>query len=424
MGCSSSANRVSDTSTLISKELNINDLNDNNYETIEMLAGNSYAQTYLAKQNSSGKFVILKKVKLLDTYQDQNGYNMVYEYCEGGNLRTTMKESRSLSDQILMNRIWDIFIQIILALDFIHSRNATHLNLKPENIFVMSDGRVKLNDFRNEHDLIGNNQSMSIWRRSYSSPEFISMQRLTSQSDIYSVGAIMYESVSGRHPFVADKEAEMIEKVKNCELSSEFPSFVPTEMQELIIQMLSYDPTSRPTVKTILNHKKIRELLGTSEQSEDDAKIGYIAPKFIIPDKILGSSNNNKFTHTNASNVNATISIDPIIKNGAVRIDFEFDKHDMNVFYIGVADASVIFEADKQPHEDRNDRKTVRYSSHGFISHYLSGDCVSGNKSFNKTHKVSAEVDMNSTPRTLRFFVSDDEQVNQIVNIPAAIRFF
>ncbi|KAA6394531.1 MAG: hypothetical protein EZS28_009943 [Streblomastix strix] len=124
----------------------------------------------------------------------------------------------------------------------------------------------------------------------------------------------------------------------------------------------------------------------------------------------------NIFTSINDNHT--TILYDPLIKKGIVRFEVysirSLDK-------IGIADDSVRYERKEDP-EARGFDKIVRYDCPGWIQH--SGDFIEGNAKFRTEDSVALELNMDSRPRTLTFFVNDEEQPNYVTNIPAAVRAF
>ncbi|KAA6379828.1 MAG: hypothetical protein EZS28_024647, partial [Streblomastix strix] len=111
-----------------------------------------------------------------------------------------------------------------------------------------------------------------------------------------------------------------------------------------------------------------------------------------------------------------TILFDPLIKKGIVK----FVVQSLNsLVEVGIADETVKYERKEFP-DARGQDKIVQYDWNGDICHI--GDFITGNAEFNTGDRVALELNMDSSPRTLTFFVNDEEQPNYVSNIPASVR--
>ncbi|KAA6360037.1 MAG: hypothetical protein EZS28_044436, partial [Streblomastix strix] len=121
------------------------------------------------------------------------------------------------------------------------------------------------------------------------------------------------------------------------------------------------------------------------------------------------------FTHTNDNKNWATILFDPVISNGVARIEFLNIK---DFGGVGIADESVHFKRNGVPLQQF---KTVTYWRGGDLKY--EGEDIGGNSRQVENHRVALELDMDSIPHTLNFFVDDKQQPNYVVNIPNSVRF-
>ncbi|KAA6379965.1 MAG: putative NEK protein kinase, partial [Streblomastix strix] len=158
--------------------------------------------------------------------------------------------NQDISNEIT-ERVWQLLTHIILALDFMHSHGVVHCDLKPENIFVMSDGSVRLGDFGIAKDLSENEDVTVIGTKLYMAAEVWIAKRMDYRSDIYACGVLVYELLTGMHPFDAATEDELIRKVANDDLA-DLPEWVPVELNDVVMAMISSDPEKRPTTKDIM----------------------------------------------------------------------------------------------------------------------------------------------------------------------------
>ncbi|KAA6391173.1 MAG: hypothetical protein EZS28_013299 [Streblomastix strix] len=146
-----------------------------------------------------------------------------------------------------------------------------------------------------------------------------------------------------------------------------------------------------------------------------------ITPIFIIKQISQGRAEGNKFIHSQDIE-DCTIAIDPVIREGIVRIEFVFQYSEGYGRIMGIADASCSFAAGKGPSADRNDKKTVRYYNNGDFDHVTYNKVQ--NKRYEDEQRIAVEVDMTSNPRKVTFFVNEVEQQNYMINIPDAVRFY
>ncbi|KAA6389790.1 MAG: putative NEK protein kinase [Streblomastix strix] len=203
-------------------------------------------------------------VKLTFSFRDRTDIYLVTDYCEKGDLRKVITELQTLPEEERVIRVWTILEQTIKALDFLHCNGVIHRDIKPANIFVMIDGSVKLGDFGLARDLEGNYYAKEEGTKIYMAAEVFMFKRMDYSTDIFAIGIITTELLTGHHPFEAPNEQAMIEKIKSGQ-HSELPEFVPKELKDLITAMLSLDAQKRPSTQQIMQldtikmHHKMQE---------------------------------------------------------------------------------------------------------------------------------------------------------------------
>lgn len=142
-------------------------------------------------------------VQVYDVGQEQGYHYIVMEYIEGKTLKQLIKQHGPLS----VGETIDVMEQLVSAVEHAHSRQVIHRDIKPQNIIVRNDGTVKLTDFgiaiaQNTAQLTQTNSIMGSVH--YLAPEIAKGYPATAQSDIYSLGILMFELLSGHVPFAAD----------------------------------------------------------------------------------------------------------------------------------------------------------------------------------------------------------------------------
>ena len=185
-------------------------------------------------------------VKVL--HAEKSGVYIVMEWAEGKLLRQLMQEQGKLS----VERAAGIAQQICDALDYIHSRGIVHRDLKPENIMLDADDNVKLLDFgiaakAGARRLTFGKLSPTVGTPDYISPEQVQGKRGDCRSDIYAVGVMLYEMLTGQVPFEGDNAF----LVMNARLRNDPPSpreidpEIPGSVENILLRALSRDPKQR-----------------------------------------------------------------------------------------------------------------------------------------------------------------------------------
>jgi serine/threonine-protein kinase len=197
---------------------------------------------------------------------------MVMEWVEGRLLRQVMFETGKMPTQ----RAVHITLGILKALEYIHKNGVVHRDLKPENIMLDPQDGIKLIDFgiasqegAKRLTYAGFTQTMG--SPDYISPEQVKGKRGDARSDIYSVGIMLYEMLSGRTPFSGPSPlAVMNDRLINHPLPPREaePSITP-QMQEVLYRALERDPKNRyPSAHSFAQDLEHLDRVGIAERTE------------------------------------------------------------------------------------------------------------------------------------------------------------
>jgi serine/threonine-protein kinase len=211
----------------------------------------------------------------------QDTHYIVSEFVEGATLREHFKESAAKPSEVL-----DVAIQIASALCAAHASGIAHRDIKPENIIIRADGYAKILDFGLakliERKAIGfedatvrQNETATgviLGTVNYMSPEQAKGERVDVTTDIFSLGAVIYEMIAGRTPFVGNTVSETLANLINSEPPplARYAEGVPDELQRIVSKMLRKNKDERyQTMKDVLaDLKSLRENLAFDERLE------------------------------------------------------------------------------------------------------------------------------------------------------------
>ena len=197
---------------------------------------------------------------------------MVMEWVEGKLLRRMFGPQHKLP----VDRAVYLTVRILHALDYIHANGVVHRDLKPENIMVDSDDHIKLIDF----GIAGNEGSRRLTfaklsnvmgTPDYISPEQVKGKRGDGRADLYAVGVMLYEMLTGKMPFEGPNQlAIMNERLLNNPIPPREvdPSITP-EMQETIYRAMERDPAKRyPTAREFIHDLEHQNEVGVADREE------------------------------------------------------------------------------------------------------------------------------------------------------------
>ena len=169
---------------------------------------------------------------------------LVMELVRGEPLSAILERTGRLSPEVTL----DLMSQAARALQTAHDAGIVHRDIKPGNLMITSDGRVKITDFgiaRAQQSNTLTQTGMVMGTAQYVSPEQASGKTVTAASDIYSLGVVAYECLAGAPPFTAEQPiAIALAHVRDT--PPELPDDVPEPVADLVMQALAKDPQTRP----------------------------------------------------------------------------------------------------------------------------------------------------------------------------------
>ncbi len=202
-------------------------------------------------------------VEMYDVGEDDGNYFIVMEYIDGKTLKSLIKRRGALT----LPEVIDIMLQLTSAIACAHDSYIIHRDIKPQNVMILDDGRVKITDFgiaiaSNATELTQTNSVMGSVH--YLPPEQANGQGATIKSDIYSLGILMFELITGHVPFKGDNAVEIAIKQMKEPLPNvcKLVDGVPQSMENIILKACAKNPKNR--------YDSVREMYGDLKECLDD----------------------------------------------------------------------------------------------------------------------------------------------------------
>ncbi len=220
-------------------------------------------------------------VEVYDVGEDNGSYYIVMEYIEGKHLKQLLKKRGSLT----LTEVVDVMLQVTDGMSAAHDSYIIHRDIKPQNIMILENGLIKITDFGiamalNSTQLTQTNSVMGSVH--YLPPEQASGKGATIQSDVYSMGILMYELLTGTLPFRGDNAVEIALK----HIKETFPSIkeklptLPQSIENIIMRATAKNVKNRYTdakemhddLKTALTDARAGEPKYQFKYSEDESE--------------------------------------------------------------------------------------------------------------------------------------------------------
>ncbi len=193
-------------------------------------------------------------VKYFDSFEDNESFNIIMEYCDGLDLRKYINDHKNSNDFIEKDIIYHIILEICKGLKEIHKNKLIHRDLKPDNIFLTADLKTKIGDFGVSKQLNNINEyaQTQVGSMTYLAPEIINNKKYNNKVDIWSLGCIIHELCSLNFCFESPSIKELITKIIECKHEKINQKIYGEGLQKLIDSLLNIDYSKRPNVDEII----------------------------------------------------------------------------------------------------------------------------------------------------------------------------
>lgn len=292
-----------------------------NFQRLKVIGKGSYGEVWLSKHLKDKKQYVLKKMdlqkaskrerkaaeqeaKLLSKLKHPNivAYKDSFEtdgflwigmgFCEGGDVYNHLKVRKG---ELLEERqIVEWFVQISMALQYLHERNILHRDLKTQNIFLTRSKIIKLGDLGIARVLDSSSDMATtmIGTPYYMSPELFSNKPYNHKSDVWALGCCVYEMATLKHAFNAKDMNALVYKILRGKMPP-MPLQYSSELTNLIRAMLDQNPGRRPSVNKILRDPFIKRNIAVFlEGTRKNRKPNTANPKSLVDGKLRIESGN------------------------------------------------------------------------------------------------------------------------------------
>jgi serine/threonine-protein kinase len=197
---------------------------------------------------ATGKLVHPNIIVIYDTGEDEERAYIAMEYIEGDTLENLIQKGIRFS----MEKIIDIIDQICEGLEYTHRQGIVHRDLKPSNIMLVQGEKVKIADFGISKAVGAASSPLTqagilLGTPSYMSPEQIAGTEINGRSDLFSLGIILYQLLTGEKPFVGDTIPTLLYNIVNKDPTppSQVDSSIPPLFDDVITKALAKNPDKR-----------------------------------------------------------------------------------------------------------------------------------------------------------------------------------
>ena len=216
---------------------------------IDPESGDRYRKMFFNEAHTAGKLTHPNIIGIYDAGVDADNCYIIMEYVAGGQ---TLKSYTKPEKLLPVEKVVEIMFKCAKALDYAHKEGVVHRDIKPSNILVTKDKDVKIGDFSIAHitkaDSTTTTQAGGVMGSpKYMSPEQLNEEHVTNRTDLFSLGVVMYELLTGRHPFEADNFSRLVNLIlhETPPPMQDFRSEIPEVLEQIVRKALQKNPAQR-----------------------------------------------------------------------------------------------------------------------------------------------------------------------------------
>eukprot|EP01062_Namystynia_karyoxenos_P062394 TRINITY_DN5528_c0_g1_i1.p1 TRINITY_DN5528_c0_g1~~TRINITY_DN5528_c0_g1_i1.p1 ORF type:complete len:803 (+),score=175.72 TRINITY_DN5528_c0_g1_i1:88-2409(+) len=222
-------------------------------------------------------------VRYVEHHEDPTRLVIITEYCDGGDLEKLVEQAQTAP--LSEDYVFTVFAQLCRALEYLHSQNMLHRDLKAANVFITSGGTIKLGDFGIAKSLqhTGQHAMTLCGTPFYFSPELCNGDPYNQKSDIWALGVLLYQLLSGRKPYEAPNILALVNNILS-DPPQPLPNHCSGAARDLVGRLLARDAAQRPAVGAILMHPALTgHPLGDNDSPPASALSGLRTEQSPVP---------------------------------------------------------------------------------------------------------------------------------------------
>ncbi|GFR51826.1 hypothetical protein Agub_g14289, partial [Astrephomene gubernaculifera] len=252
------------------------------YDELELIGKGTYGKVFKVRNKSDGQVYVIKKVQFDGAAQSEaeaalregqvlsllrhphvvpykeffkhtdGDVCLVMALCEGGDLLRYIRELRKHGKTVPEPQVWQWLVQLLLSLSYVHSKRILHRDVKTQNIFL-SEGKVLLGDFGLAKQLQRTFEMARtpIGTPYYMAPEIYEEQPYSFKSDVWALGCVVYEMMTGKAAFAADNLSRVVLRVIRGQYDP-LPESYSSALRAVVTSMLCKEVRARPDANTLL----------------------------------------------------------------------------------------------------------------------------------------------------------------------------
>ena len=283
------------------------------YEIIQEIGRGAFSIVYKVKSKSDNNIYCLKKINMKKTKDKENEINIlsnldhpnlikffysfsndegiyiIMEFCEYGDLFSLLQSVKKKKVYVNEEIIWNVAIQTLLGLEYLHSKQIIHRDIKLLNLFMTKDKKIKIGDMgMSKHVEEGEMIMSRVGTPLYIAPELVKKEKYDYKIDIWSFGCSLYHLAKTSPPFNDENLIKLGNSIIN-EQPAHLPSCYSDKLYEFILLLMTKNKNKRPSANEALKlvPEKIRNKLNN-----------------IIDDKLKNNNDNNDNTSINNNSIN------------------------------------------------------------------------------------------------------------------------
>ncbi len=248
----------------------------------EGTAGADFVSRFRREARAAARLTHPGLVGVYDQGLDGETSYLTMEYIDGTNLRRHLAERGSLA----VDEALDVVEHVLDALAAAHRAGLVHRDVKPENVLIASDGRIKLADFglaRAVTEVTATTTGTVLGTVAYLAPELVTHGASDARTDVYAVGVLLFEMLTGVQPFVGETPIQVAFQHVHSDIPapSDRVEWLPVEIDELVRSLAARDPQDRPAdAAAALSYlRRTRAAL----DDETLARRADVAPTVVLP---------------------------------------------------------------------------------------------------------------------------------------------